>query len=292
MAWSRIDDSLHSHPKIMLVGNAATGLFVRLISYAGQHLTDGFVPAHVARAYGTPRLLNALCDANLLTRVDPKSNQTSETHPHLQGPGFVIHDYLDYNPSREQVHAERAKNAARQEAFRRRKRGQESPPNDSSEPAGNEVSNGVTNAATNGAPARPGPTRPPEGVDVCAPHTSSRGRAEKAHTPIPTGFEPSAHSLAWAERDGHLQRLGGHEGLTAVTAAFVDWHTAKGTTAADPNALWRKWVREQRTTPAAIAPTDTTVVPFPGTPPLSKTGQQRAALAAAREQARREGKIS
>lgn len=291
MAWSRIDDSLHSHPKIMLVGNAATGLFVRLISYAGQHLTDGFVPAHVARAYGTPRLLKSLCDANLLTRVDSKSDQTSETHPHLQGPGFVIHDYLDYNPSREQVLAERAKNAARQEAFRRRRRGQEPPPDGSSEPAGNGVSNGVTNAATNGAPARPGPTRPPEGVDVGAPRTGSRARAETAHTPIPSAFQPSSDSLAWAEHDGHLERLGGRTGLNAVTAAFVDWHTGKGTLAADPDALWRKWVREQRATPTAVTPTDTTVVPFPGTPPLSKTGQQRAALAAARELHRQKGML-
>ncbi len=124
---------------------------------------------------------------------------------------------------------------------------------------------------------------------MCAPRTGSTSRrTDKAHTPIPATFEPSSDSLAWAEREGHLERLGGRTALAAVTASFVDWHTGKGTLAADPDALWRKWVREQRTTPAAA---DSTVVPFPGTQLLSKTGQQRAALAAAREIHRQKGML-
>ncbi|MEV4440427.1 hypothetical protein AB0K09_15660, partial [Streptomyces sp. NPDC049577] len=140
-------------------------------------------------------------------------------------------------------------------------------------------------------PARPDPTRTYRGADVCAPRTGSRGRTDQAHTPVPANFQPSQHSLAWAEQDGHLTRLGGRTGLDAVTAAFVDWHTAKSTLAADPDALWRKWVREQRTAPAAATPTDSTVVPFPGTQPLNKTGQQRAVIAAARELHRQKGML-
>lgn len=53
MAWFKIDDSSHMHPKIVKAGNAALGLWVRAGAYSAQHLTEGTVPAVVARQYGT-----------------------------------------------------------------------------------------------------------------------------------------------------------------------------------------------------------------------------------------------
>jgi hypothetical protein len=237
MAWSRIDDSLHSHPKIMQVGNAATGLFVRLISYSSQHLTDGFVPATVARTYGTPRLLGALCDASLLVKIDAKSNQTSESHPHFHGPGYVIHDYLDYNPSREQVLMERAKNAARQEAFRNRKRGKPVPPDGAGTPPDNGQSNGVTHGVSNTAPTRPDPT-PTSGTER-EEGDRSQAAGHEALSLVPENWQPDSGTIAAAQ--------------SARTAAGRPVLTG-----AQLQELTRKFVRKQRnsgwlTTPAAAA---------------------------------------
>ncbi|MBP8536106.1 hypothetical protein [Streptomyces sp. MK37H] len=282
MAWSRIDDSLHSHPKIMQVGNAATGLYVRLISYAGQHLTDGFVPASVARSYGTPRLLAALCDANLLAKVDPKSNQTSETRPPLQGPGYVIHDYLDYNPSREQVLAERAKNAARQEAFRQRRRGKPIPPDGAGMPSDNGSSNGVTNGATNGAPSRPDPTRPASGGTERENSDRSDGRThEPALSLIPPDWQPQQDDIAAAQSarltNGQPALTGGQ--LAEVTRKFVRRQTGDRRAAADWGARWQEWAERER--PAPEVQQGTFLVPLDGgatgLPVDPKTARRQAA---------------
>ncbi|MFF7067344.1 hypothetical protein [Streptomyces pseudovenezuelae] len=252
MAWSRIDDSLHSHPKIMLVGNAATGLFVRLISYAGQHLTDGFVPASAARSYGTARLLKALCDAQLLHKVDPDSSHTSEADLTFNGPGFVIHDYLDYNPSRKQVHAGREKNAARQEAFRNRRKGKPTTDKSETKPSSNAPSNGVTNDATNGAPSRPDPN-PKDMADAGGDSAGSEGRAEQRPdglAPIDVdGFELNDGMRRWARRDGYADLVD----IDHSTQQFVSHYRSTGARRKSWPDAWQKWIRDDAKKAAARA---------------------------------------
>lgn len=93
MAWFKIDDGFHNHPKIYAVGNAAAGLFVRCGSYCGQHLTDGLVPKAVAQGYGTSAEIRKLLDVGLLVE---------------KGGDYAIPDYLEFNPSKSDVDAMRA----------------------------------------------------------------------------------------------------------------------------------------------------------------------------------------
>ena len=88
MPWFRLDDSFHSHPKVIAAGNEAIGLYVRCGAYAAQHLTDGFIPEHVALLYGSATLADTLVQTKLWRRA--------------RG-GWRMPDYLDFNPSREQV---------------------------------------------------------------------------------------------------------------------------------------------------------------------------------------------
>ncbi|MCX5445981.1 mucin-2 [Streptomyces nigrescens] len=107
--WSKLDDGFHSHPKIRRAGNAAAGLLARLISYAGQHLTDGAILGAVARDYGTAPQLRKLVALGLL-------HEHGHACPRCAQPGagdYVVHDFLVSNPSREQVHAGRGKDAQR-----------------------------------------------------------------------------------------------------------------------------------------------------------------------------------
>lgn len=102
MAWFRVDDAFHSHPKVMRAGTAAVGLWVRCGSYCAQHLTDGVVPREVVMSYGTKTQVAALLSSGLF--VESPS-------------GYVMPDYLDYNPSREEVLAgQAAKHAAKARA--------------------------------------------------------------------------------------------------------------------------------------------------------------------------------
>lgn len=252
MAWARIDDSLHSHPKIMLVGNAATGLFVRLISYAGQHLTDGFVPAAVVRAYGSPRLIKALCDAQLLLKVESKSSHTSDAGLTYNGPGYVINDYLDYNFSRKQVEAERAKNAARQESWRERQKAKKAAADRPAQPESNDRGNGVTNGATNGAPTHPYPN-PKDMAEAGGDSAGSEGRAEQRPdglAPIDVdGFQLTDGMRRWAHRDGFAALVD----IDHSTAQFVSHYRSTGTRRKSWPDAWQKWIRDDAKKAAARA---------------------------------------
>lgn len=103
MPWFRMDDKFHSHPKVIAAGNEAIGLFTRCGTYAAEHLTDGFIPEHVVLLYGSPALAETLVRSKLWRRA--------------RG-GWRMPDYLEYNPSREQVLRERGKTAERQRRYR------------------------------------------------------------------------------------------------------------------------------------------------------------------------------
>lgn len=140
MVWFRIDDAFDDHPKALAAGNAALGLWTRCGAYSSRYLLDGFVPDGVARAKGTRAEIGRLIAAGLW-------------HP-VEG-GYQMHDFHDWNPTSEQVKAERARNAERQHRHRQRH--------------GN-VSNAVTNTPSNDAPSRPVPSRP---IDVPTQESSS-----------------------------------------------------------------------------------------------------------------------
>jgi hypothetical protein len=106
MAWVRIDDDLFSHPKILRAwwtDKASIGLWPQGLSWAGRQLTDGYVSAEFVRGLlpnrrERDRATGALVDAALWVP---------------NGSGWEIHDWSDYNASREQTLARRDADAAR-----------------------------------------------------------------------------------------------------------------------------------------------------------------------------------
>jgi hypothetical protein len=111
MAWVRIDDQLHAHPKIRHAWRsepASLGLHLLALSYVGAYLTDGNVPAEFVSdqlpgAAKRNRAVKALEEAGLWER---------------NGTGWTIHDYLDFNESRAKVLAKRRADANRKRAVR------------------------------------------------------------------------------------------------------------------------------------------------------------------------------
>jgi hypothetical protein len=109
VVWVRVDDQHPDHPKVIAAGPMAAWLNVCGWCYAARYLTDGFIPA------GQVRRLADVPDADVLARRLVEVGLWEDA-----AGGFVIHDYLEYNPSRAKVTAERA--AAAERSARSRKR--------------------------------------------------------------------------------------------------------------------------------------------------------------------------
>lgn len=116
MPWFKIDDKAHSHPKWLTAGNAAIGLFVRTGSFSAQHLTEGIVPAAIAKLYGTPAQAARLVKAGLWHG----SPHTCPRCPQPAAGDFVIHDFFEggRNSTRAQVEDTRKRAAERQSKHR------------------------------------------------------------------------------------------------------------------------------------------------------------------------------
>lgn len=140
MSWFKIDDGFHCHPKVLEAGNEAIGLYVRCGSYCSQQLTEGRVPRVIALMYGDTNLIDTLVKVGLFKPVED---------------GWLIHDYDVYNPSREQVLAEREaakqrQRNARERAKAAREEAARKASGKSAEGNGHAVTHGVTSAVSHG----------------------------------------------------------------------------------------------------------------------------------------------
>ena len=89
MSWFRVDDKSWGHAKVVRVGNSAWGVFCRLGAYASDHLTDGIIPTGIVLLIAQQNDIDRLIDCDLLEQIDAEF--------------FRLHDFLDYNPSAEEV---------------------------------------------------------------------------------------------------------------------------------------------------------------------------------------------
>ena len=114
MPWVRLDDRFPSHRKVALLSDRAFRLYTSALCWSSENLTEGrILPKElplVARIRGHKAAAAELEAAGLWDRADI---------------GWVIHDYLEYNPDRARVQADRQANAARQKAFRDRKKAEQ-----------------------------------------------------------------------------------------------------------------------------------------------------------------------
>lgn len=138
MSWVRIHDGAMGHLKIVSLSDSAFRLWVRGLSYCQTNLTDGLIPSAAVKDMATRRKdLDALT-----TSVLPGRAPLWEP---VEGFGFKVHDYLDWNDPREVVvkrqhkaKDRKAKWLAEQEAKQRAKK--------------NAARNGVRNGVLDGVP--------------------------------------------------------------------------------------------------------------------------------------------
>ena len=122
MTWLRIDDGFSDHPKTEAAGNAVVGFVVRCWSYSAKHLLDGFVPEAKVRAYGTKNDIKKAEEVGFLSWGENDAPPDERAAAGNLGRGVWMHDYLDRNPTRAHVEAERQAAAERQRSRRMSRR--------------------------------------------------------------------------------------------------------------------------------------------------------------------------
>ena len=107
MPWFKVDDTLALHTKTVMAGNAAMGLWVRAGSWSMQTLSDGFIPDPIVTQLGTHSQAKKLVEVGLWDRLPT---------------GYAFHQWDTRQPSKAEVHQERADTARRQQEWRDRKK--------------------------------------------------------------------------------------------------------------------------------------------------------------------------
>ncbi|MGN8024715.1 hypothetical protein [Microbacterium sp. 22242] len=103
MVWFKVDDGFWSHPKVLPLSADAVALWVRAGAYCAHQLTNGLVSPQALRMLADRDAAVELANAGLWDVVPG---------------GFQFHDWAKYQPTREQVEAERAAAAERKRKSR------------------------------------------------------------------------------------------------------------------------------------------------------------------------------
>ena len=92
MGWVKLDDKISSHPKFLQAGPSAAWLWVCCLTYCQAHSTGGLIPhaaLHQMFTYDSQQRRRAIKRLSACGLFDITPN------------GFAIHDYLDFNETRE-----------------------------------------------------------------------------------------------------------------------------------------------------------------------------------------------
>ncbi|RBQ00050.1 hypothetical protein [Bifidobacterium xylocopae] len=100
MTWFKVDDNLPRNPKMIQASLSAIGLWVEAGAWASASQTDGQVLKRVLRT-----LHPDATEEDAQTLVDVGLWEDN-------GDYWQIHDFLDYNPSKDEVEAEKARKTA------------------------------------------------------------------------------------------------------------------------------------------------------------------------------------
>jgi hypothetical protein len=116
MAWVNMDDKFPEHRKVAGLSDAAFRLHVAGIAYCNRQLTDGLIEADaiptLVRKYKPSALAELAIERGLWKPIGIGAGQPAV---------YEIHDYLEWNPSREVVLARKVKAAEKAKAWREKK---------------------------------------------------------------------------------------------------------------------------------------------------------------------------
>lgn len=187
---------------------SAISAFVIMLSYCGDNLTDGYVDSDTAEFVLdiTTQELDALQQVGLIEAVDG---------------GYVIHDYLEHNRSRQQVMAKRKRERERYSA--------ESLPAESAQTAGRiETESGQT----------------PEHQNTRTP----KKEKEEFHSSFPKeekNVNQFHDSPAWKDLTNTISREYRNLDIPNAWDVFKNHHYGEDRPLSDWNRLWKGWCQRR-----------------------------------------------
>lgn len=115
MAWIRLSDNYIDHPKIEPLSDGAFRLWHQMLAYCRRHLTDGLVPKATMLGFASykPKRLDEL--------LQPAREGYIPLVEKVQSFGFKMHDYLEWNPSKDEETERRSDSRDRMRALRERR---------------------------------------------------------------------------------------------------------------------------------------------------------------------------
>lgn len=204
MAWARWDDTLYDNGKVLSFSARAFRLWACSISYAARHRTDGKLSPDQAGALF--RLLR--CSRREADELVAKGGWERD------GDGYAIHDFLEFNPTAEELEAVRR---ARAEAGRRGGRARRrSAPAEANEANPQAIASKQTRSKTKHmnmyVPSRPVPA--PPAVDPGTPEQGSNTGGETCAS-APARVEPPGFGEFWRHYPRRENRVAALEAFGA-----------------------------------------------------------------------------
>ena len=274
--WIKISLDLPMHPKMLAVSVPARWLFMEMLCYCSEYMTDGVVPEVVAKRLATntasdtlsglqsimlskqlskkaSKMLSDLLNAGLTELAEHllnelKSNGDPATLIYENG-AYLIHDYLDHQASRKDIIAlqERGRKMAQARWGKKTDTKSNASSNASSNAQSNASSNASSNAQSNAVSNAKSNTDKDKDIDN--------------YPPTPNGVSPQGGKRAtqkkprktsrlkplppdWAPNPTHA-RIALETGVNLDTEAekFRDYLKASGKTYVDHDAAFRNWLR-------------------------------------------------
>jgi len=124
MPWVKLDEDFASHPKVLEAGPLGVALQVAALCYCNRHLTDGHISRPAARSLldfegiavvdgmrGDDVDADYVIGCVLMAGLWHGAGHDCPTCSPVER-GYIIHDYLEQQPSREDVMAKREQTAA------------------------------------------------------------------------------------------------------------------------------------------------------------------------------------
>lgn len=267
--WARLTVDFADSPKVAGLSDAAFRTLVEMILWSRKMMTDGVIPASVARRrWGaktqtethsvTESVTDSLTDSGTHYVTDPvtelcTNHPTSPSLVRTSDGGYMIHDFLDHQESAEEVNARNARNAAngRRGGRPRKTDSKTHSVTDSLTDSGTqtkpkpkaelELEEEVLRTSSGGSGGKRNDVTTPNVAEVAPtalPAPKPAKRSDRA-TRLPDDWTPSPALIDWT-------RANTPDVQDSEVDRFRDyWHSAAGAKArkVDWDAVWRNWAR-------------------------------------------------
>ena len=116
MPWIRLSDDYNDHPKFDHLSDGAFRLWHQGMGFCRKYKTDGLIPLATVRGF------KAYSPKRMRELMTPwKEGENPLWHDRGEGWGVVVHDYLEWNPSKDEENERREETKERMRVIRERR---------------------------------------------------------------------------------------------------------------------------------------------------------------------------